>query len=73
MKKLFDNIKAPITSLIGLAISIVTILSIYQGNISWQYEGLIGVSVGILFFLIPDKVVNLMLATFKKIIDKPKE
>lgn len=73
MKKLLSNIKSPITSIIGLVICGVTILSVAQGKMTWQYEGLIGVSVGTLFFLIPDKVVNLILETLQKIVNKPKE
>jgi hypothetical protein len=73
MKKLLSNIKSPITSIIGLVICGITITSVAQGKMTWQYDGLIGVSVGALFFLIPDKVVNLILDTLQKIVNKPKE
>lgn len=73
MKKLLDNIKTPITSTIGLVICIVTIVAVYQDKISWQYEGLIGISTGTLFFLIPDKIVSLMVDVLQKLVNKPNQ
>lgn len=73
MKKLLNNLKAPITSAIGLVICIVTIAAIYQDKISWQYEGLIGVSTGTLFFLIPDKIGSLMIGVLQKLVNKPNQ
>lgn len=64
------NWKEPISSLIGLAIIVLTILSMYNAQITWIWDGIIGTSIGALFFMIPDKVIKLIYSTAKKVITK---
>lgn len=64
------NIKEPISSAIGLSIIVLTIMSMYNARITWLFDGLIGVSIGTLFFMIPDKLVKLIYEVVKKVINK---
>lgn len=75
---MLKNIKDPITSIIGLGIIVVTVISVLEGKITWMWDGTAGVCVGALFFLIPDKIVSLILDTLKAVKtkflgDAPKE
>jgi hypothetical protein len=67
---LLSNIKDKVTSAIGLTIVVITIIGLARTQITWQWDGAIGVSVGTLFFLIPDKIVNLILDTLTQVKEK---
>lgn len=70
MMKWLKNLREPITSLIGVVIAIITVAGVYEGRMTWQWEGLIGISVSILFLAIPDKIVVFILEQAQKISDK---
>lgn len=75
MKKLINNLKDPITDLIGLAIVVATLYDIYAGEGTWIWEGLTGVGVGLALFMLPDAMLMDSLGKiFNRFIDnKPKE
>jgi hypothetical protein len=58
MKQLLQNIKDPMTDLIGLAIICFSLYEVYFENISWIWEGLTGVGVGLTLFLLPDTFIT---------------
>jgi hypothetical protein len=64
------NIREPITSAIGFTIIVITIIGLHRDQIDWQWDGVIGVCVGAMFFMMPDKILNLILDTLKKATDK---
>jgi hypothetical protein len=67
MKKIFENLKDPISDLFGLAIMILTASEVYFQEIEWVWEGLIGVGVGAIFFLLPDEFIHKII---EKVTDK---
>lgn len=75
MKKIIDNLKDPITDLIGLAIVIATLYDIYGADGTWLWEGLTGIGVGLFLFMLPDAVLMDSLGKiFNRFVDnKPKE
>jgi hypothetical protein len=64
---LLNNLKDPITDLIGLLIMLFTLFEVYQGNIQWIWEGYAGMGIGLILFMFPDKMVMDFL---QKIVDK---
>jgi hypothetical protein len=70
IKKKIDAIRYSITSLIGLAVMVVTLFGVFQGKVSWQWEATIGMSVGVLLLMVPDKLVGLIYDSIKKLITK---
>jgi hypothetical protein len=77
LMKFLDKYKKGLTVLMGVAIFVVTLISLYNGIITWVYEGLAGVSVSILLVWLPNEIAKLILAIIKKITNKllstPKE
>jgi hypothetical protein len=67
MKKIFDNLKDPITDVMGCVIMIMTIVEKYNGKIGWIWEGMAGVAVGFALFMMPDRWIMELL---QKISDK---
>lgn len=61
MKK---NLKDWITSLVGLAIWIMTGVMIYLGKATWLWDGVTGFIVGGTFFLLPDDFLARLLKKF---------
>lgn len=45
-----NNIKEPISDLIGIVVIAVTMIMLYQEKIVWQWEGMIGVGIGCFLF-----------------------
>jgi hypothetical protein len=68
--KFINRHKEGITRLIGIIVIAVTLLSIYHGQITFWFEGLVGMSFGILLLWIPQKVVKLILAIIERVTDK---
>ena len=56
--KLIDKIKDSITDFIGLIIIIATMTQLWDKQIAWVYDGLIGLAVGFALFMIPDQVIG---------------
>ncbi len=55
MKKIFNNLKDPVTDLAGLVIMVITVAEKYQGKITWVWEGMAGIAVGFALFMMPDQ------------------
>jgi len=56
--KLIDKIKDSITDFIGLIIIIATMTQLWDKQITWIYDGLIGLAVGFSLFMIPDQIIG---------------
>lgn len=68
MKKIIQNVKDPISDLIGVIIMGVTLLMVYEGKLSWQWDGTIGLGIGCFLFFVPDSIiVDSLLALFKRL------
>ena len=64
-----NNIKDPISDLIGILVIAVTMVMLYQEKIVWQWEGMIGVGVGCFLFFVPDHIiVESLLSVLKKLL-----
>lgn len=64
-----NNIKEPISDLIGIVVIAVTMIMLYQEKIVWQWEGMIGVGVGCFLFFVPDQIiVDSLLSVLKKLL-----
>ena len=64
-----NNIKDPISDLIGILVIAVTMVMLYQEKIVWQWEGTIGVGVGCFLFFVPDHIiVESLLSVLKKLL-----
>jgi hypothetical protein len=64
-----NNIKDPISDLIGILVIAVTMVMLYQEKIVWQWEGMIGVGVGCFLFFVPDQIiVDSLLSVLKKLL-----
>lgn len=55
MSKILNNLKDPITDIIGLVIIALTIYERYVGDVQWIWEGFAGVGIGTALFIMPDK------------------
>lgn len=53
-----NNIKDIVTDLIGVAIWIATMYLVYFQNCPWVWDGIIGMIIGGIFFLIPDDILS---------------
>lgn len=59
MSKIKDNIKDVVTDVIGGAIWIATLYLVYfEKGHPWLWEGVIGMLIGSVFFLIPDDILS---------------
>jgi hypothetical protein len=56
--------------MIGIAISVVTIISLYNGTITWIWEGLTGMSISTLMIWMPESIAKLILGVFNKLTNK---
>jgi uncharacterized membrane protein YqgA involved in biofilm formation len=65
-KKIIQNIKDPITDIIGLIIIILTIVERYQGEVQWLWEGAAGLTLGTALFIMPDKWLQDSIESVKK-------
>ena len=65
--KLIDKIKDSITDFIGLIIIIATMTQLWDKEITWLYDGLIGLAVGFSLFMIPDQAIA---DSIKKVFNK---
>lgn len=64
-----NNIKEPISDLIGIVVIAVTMIMLYQEKIVWQWEGMIGVGIGCFLFFVPDQIiVDSLLSVLKKLL-----
>jgi len=54
---LVKNLKDPIGDVVGLIIIGLCLFSIFKGTMTFQWEGLIGIGVGSIFFFLPDQVI----------------
>lgn len=70
----WSNLKDIITDLIGAAIWVITLIMIYCENIVWLWEGVTGMVIGGVFFLLPDKLITDYLKKFlRRWVDKAKD
>jgi hypothetical protein len=58
--------KAWITSIAGLIILGITIFMVFHKDINWQWEGILGVSTGVVLILCPKTFEEII----KKLVDK---
>jgi hypothetical protein len=56
--------------MIGIAISVVTIISLYNGTITWIWEGVTGMSIATLMIWMPEAIAKLILGVFNKLTNK---
>jgi hypothetical protein len=68
--KILNKYKASILRFIGIAIAITTILSLYNGKITWIWEGLTGISICVLLIWMPESIAKLILGVFNKLTNK---
>lgn len=74
MKFKLQNIKDPITDIIGLVIICITLYEIYAQDWAWLWEGLTGVGVGLCLFMFPDDwLKDTLTATRDKLLNKKPE
>jgi hypothetical protein len=64
---MFRNVKDLITDTIGFVIMIITLVGVWHNDIQWQWEGVIGLCVGFIFFWMPDDII---LKYIKRRLDK---
>jgi len=65
--KLIDKIKDSITDFIGLIIVIATLTKLWEHDIEWLWDGLIGLCVGFALFMLPDEIIT---DSIKKVFNK---
>ena len=51
------KIKDLVTDLLGALIMGLTVWAVYTTKMEWVWEGLVGIGVGAVFFLLPDKYI----------------
>jgi hypothetical protein len=64
---IIKNMKDPVTDLIGLVIICFTLFEIWDGKITWIWEGYAGMGIGLVLFMFPDKMV---MDALQKFLDK---
>jgi len=64
---IIKNMKDPVTDLVGLAIILFTLFEIWDGKITWIWEGYAGMGIGLVLFMFPDKMV---MDALQKFLDK---
>lgn len=64
---LIEKIKDGITDFIGLIIIIATLTKLWYHEIEWIWDGLIGLGVGFILFVFPEK---LLIESLKKVFNK---
>lgn len=64
---IIKNMKDPVTDLIGLVIILFTLFEIWDGKITWIWEGYAGMGIGLVLFMFPDKMV---MDALQKFLDK---
>lgn len=68
MKKLINNLKDPITDIIGITIMLFTVYNVlWTHKIMWIWEGLAGLGAGTILFMMPD---DFLLKLIERITDK---
>lgn len=69
MKVILKNMKDPISDLIGVIIIGITLMMMYEGKLTWMWDGAIGVGVGCFLFFVPDSIiVDSLLSILKKLL-----
>jgi len=61
--KIIDRIKDGVTDFLGLCITIATLTQLWEKSITWVWDGLIGLAVGLALFLLPE---DWLIDTIKK-------
>lgn len=64
--KLLDKIKDGITDFIGFIVVVATLTKLWDKEITWLWDGLIGLGVGLALFLIPDEWIKETIKNFVK-------
>jgi hypothetical protein len=67
---IIKNLREPITLVTAIAIIGFTLFSMYNGTITWIWEGLAGVAVGILCLLAPEQLVKVIFRIINKLLNK---
>jgi len=55
--KLIDKIKDGITDFIGFIVVVATLTKLWDNEIEWVWDGLIGLAVGFALFMLPDQII----------------
>ena len=56
--KIIERIKDSVTDFIGLIIVIATMTKLWEHDIEWLWDGLIGLTVGFALFMLPDQIIS---------------
>ncbi len=64
--RLIDKIKDGITDFLGFIVVVATFTKLWDGSITWMWDGLIGLGVGLGLFLIPDEWIKQTIKNFVK-------
>lgn len=56
--KLIEKIKDGVTDFIGFVVVIATLTKLWDKEITWVWDGLIGLAVGFGLFMLPDQVIS---------------
>ena len=65
--KIIERIKDSVTDFIGLIIVIATMTKLWEHDVEWIWDGLIGLTVGFSLFMLPDQIIA---DSIKKVFNK---
>lgn len=68
--KFLDKYKKLLMVAMGVAIFVVTLISLFNGTITWIWEGIAGISCSVLMVWVPEQLANLIIGIIKKITTK---
>jgi len=68
--KFVDKHKKLLMLAMGVAIFVVTLISLYHGKITWVWEGVTGCAIATLMVWIPEELSKLILSIIKKLTTK---